>query len=170
MGLLFRPRGPVMRLAADAADADVLPRADDARARWLADRLVRAVQASITGDAGALAELFTDDVHGSSPTLTVSSLDELTLELAGCRHTFSALELAAEASVTDERGYAEWVISGRHTGPLVVDETIVVPPAGQRISFRGVTVVEFTGDKISSFRQYWDELAFLEGLGLIPLT
>jgi hypothetical protein len=125
MGLLFRPRRPVMRLAADAAGS---PASDAARDERLADRLRRAVEVSVTGDPDGLAELYSDD-----------------------------------------RGYAEWVVCGCHTGPLVVDEAIVVPPGGNRVTIRGVTVAEFTGDKISSFRQYWDELALLEGLGLIPL-
>jgi ketosteroid isomerase-like protein len=166
MGLLFRPRRPVMRLAADAAGSAA---SDAARDAQLADRLRRAVEVSVTGDPDGLAELYTDDVRGSSPTLTVSSLAELTAELAGRRGAFSELEVAAEVGVSDDRGYAEWVVCGCHTGPLVVDEAIVVPPGGNRVTIRGVTVAEFTGDKISSFRQYWDELALLEGLGLIPL-
>jgi ketosteroid isomerase-like protein len=135
-----------------------------------ADRLIRALTVSVTGDRAALGELFTDDVHGSSPTLTVVSLEALTAEIAGHRDTFSGVELVADACVSADRGYAEWVVTGRHTGPLVVNEQIVVPPAGRRVSFRGVTVAEFTGDRISTFRQYWDELALLETLGLIPLS
>jgi ketosteroid isomerase-like protein len=134
----------------------------------LADVLVQAVQASMSGDVTHLGDLFTDDVRGSSPTLVVSSLAELATEIADRRRTFSEVEADADADVSDDRGFAEWVVTGRHTGPLVVDETIVVPPSGRRVTFRGVTVSEFTGDKISSFRQYWDELGFLEDLGLIP--
>ena len=165
MGLIFRPRRPVMRLVADAG---ALPSDGDERERSLADLLVRAVHASMSGDVTHLSDLFADDVCGSSPTLTVSSLAELATEIADRRRTFSEVEVEAEADVSDDLGYAEWVVTGRHTGPLVVDETIVVPPSGRRVTFRGVTVSEFTGDKISSFRQYWDELEFLEGLGLIP--
>jgi ketosteroid isomerase-like protein len=167
MGLLFRPRRPVMRLAADAAG---LPPPGTERERWLAERLVRALEASVTGDVDALGELFTEDVHGSSPTIAVSSLDELTVELRGRWEALSDLALGAQASVTEEMGYAEWIVTGRHTGPLVVEDEIVVQPSGKLVTFRGVTVAEFTGDQISSFRQYWDELAFLEGLGLIPRT
>src|SRR5262249_1407241 len=40
--------------------------------------LERALEAAVTGDAGALPELFTEDVSGWSPNLMVGSLAELT--------------------------------------------------------------------------------------------
>jgi ketosteroid isomerase-like protein len=36
-----------------------------------------------------------------------------------------------------------------------------------RITINGVTVAEFRGDRICSFRQYWDEFAVLEQLGVL---
>ena len=33
----------------------------------------------------------------------------------------------------------------------------------------GVTVADFEGDRICAFRQYWDEVALLEQLGLLPI-
>jgi hypothetical protein len=133
-----------------------------------ADRLVRALDASLAGNTAALGELFTDDVHGSSPTLAVSSLAELTVEVGDRASTFTEVTIVAEAACAADRGYAEWMVTGRHTGPLVVDESIVIPPGGRDVTLRGVTVAEFRGDKISAFRQYWDEIGFLESLGLIP--
>ena len=37
------------------------------------------------------------------------------------------------------------------------------------MTMRGVTVADFEGEKISAFRQYWDEVALLEQLGLLPV-
>jgi ketosteroid isomerase-like protein len=36
------------------------------------------------------------------------------------------------------------------------------------VEFRGVLIAEFDGGRIKRFRQYWDEVALLEGLGLLP--
>jgi hypothetical protein len=44
----------------------------------------------------------------------------------------------------------------------------VIDPTGLRLSLHGVTVAEFDGDKIASFRQYWDEVELLEQLALLP--
>jgi len=42
--------------------------------------LVRALEASIVGDSGVIGELYTDDVKGWAPALTVSSAAELAVE------------------------------------------------------------------------------------------
>jgi len=36
-----------------------------------------------------------------------------------------------------------------------------------RCSLHGVTVAEFEGDRIRSFRQYWDEAEVLAQIGLL---
>lgn len=55
-----------------------------------------------------------------------------------------------------------------HSGPLVVDEDVVIDPTGGRFTLRGVTVADFEGDRIRAFRQYWDEASLLEQLQLLP--
>jgi hypothetical protein len=35
-------------------------------------------------------------------------------------------------------------------------------------ALRGVLVAEFEGDRIGSFRQYWNEVELIDGLGLLP--
>ena len=42
-----------------------------------------------------------------------------------------------------------------------------IEPTGLRITINGVTVAEFRGDRICSFRQYWDEFAVLEQFGVL---
>jgi ketosteroid isomerase-like protein len=62
----------------------------------------------------------------------------------------------------------EWIATATHSGPLVVDEDVVIEPTGGRFTLRGVTVADFEGDRIRAFRQYWDEVSLLEQLELIP--
>ncbi len=58
----------------------------------------------------------------------------------------------------------EWVASAVHAGPLVLDErrAAVTIPSGRRVRMRAVTVAEFEGEQISSFRSYWDDLPLLQ--------
>jgi ketosteroid isomerase-like protein len=49
----------------------------------------------------------------------------------------------------------------------VLADGATVEPTGVRITLNGVTVAEFRGDRICSLRQYWDELAAFEQIGLI---
>jgi ketosteroid isomerase-like protein len=62
------------------------------------------------------------------------------------------------------RAFAEWVIEADHTGPVVLGEGAVLDPTGARIRLAGVTVADFRGGKIRSYRTYFDDLSLLEQL------
>jgi ketosteroid isomerase-like protein len=131
--------------------------------------LVRAVEASIEGDSSVIAELYTDDVTGWAPALRVSSAAELAVELEDREEAFSEIDLdVVPLDVSGDRACVEWVARMTHSGPFVIDDDIVIDPTGQRITLVGVTVAEFEGERIRSFRQYWDEAALLEQLMLLP--
>jgi ketosteroid isomerase-like protein len=131
--------------------------------------LVRALEASIIGDSTVIADLYTDDVRGWAPALTVSSAAELAVEFEDRDGAFSDIELdVSPFDVADDRACVEWVVSLTHSGPLELDDDNVLDPTGLRVSLHGVTVAEFDGTKISSFRQYWDEVELLEQLALLP--
>jgi hypothetical protein len=131
--------------------------------------LVRALEASIVGDSAVISELYTDDVRGWAPALTVQSASELAVEFEERDGAFSDIELdVSPFDVAGDRACVEWIVSLTHSGPLELDEGIVIDPTGLRVQLHGVTVAEFDGDKISSFRQYWDEVELLEQLELLP--
>lgn len=131
--------------------------------------LVRALEASIVGDSGVIAELYTDDVIGWAPALTVSSAAELAVEFEDRDGAFSDIELdVSPFDVAGDRACVEWVVSLTHSGPLEVDDDLVIDATGIRVSLHGITVAEFEGERISSFRQYWDEVELLEQLSLLP--
>ena len=64
---------------------------------------------------------------------------------------------------------AEWLVAATHTGLLTLDEELALEPTGRRIELRGVVIAEFEGDRIRRFRQYWNEVELLDGLGLLLL-
>ena len=131
--------------------------------------LVRALEASITGDSSHVAELYVDDVKGWAPAMSVSNAAELAVELEDRDGAFSDIDLdVSPFDVSGERACVEWVVSLTHSGPLEIDDDTVIDPTGLRVTLHGVTVAEFAGDKIAAFRQYWDEVELLEQLALLP--
>jgi ketosteroid isomerase-like protein len=130
--------------------------------------LVRALRAGADGDGTAIRDLCTEDVKAWTPALTASSISELTAELERRDHAFSDIELeVAPLDVGGDYACVEWSVSMRHTGPLVLAGGEVVEPTGTRITLNGATVAEFRCDRICSLRQYWDELAVFEQIGLV---
>jgi ketosteroid isomerase-like protein len=131
--------------------------------------LVRALEASVTGDSTVVEELYTDDVRGWAPALWVSSAAELAVEFEDREEAFSDIELeVSPLDVSGERACVEWIVTLTHSGPLEFDDEIVVEPTGVRATLHGTTIAEFEGEKIRSFRQYWDEIELLEQLELLP--
>jgi hypothetical protein len=124
--------------------------------------VIDALRAGATGDSSAIAELYTDDVNGRSPAMHVSSAAELAIEVEDRQDAFSDVELAfSPLDVGDDRACVEWTMTGTHTGALLVGDGCEVDPTGVRVTVRGVTVAEFDGDRIRSFRQYWNEAELL---------
>ena len=131
--------------------------------------LVRALEASITGDSSHVAEIYVDDVKGWAPAMSVSNAAELAVELEDRDGAFSDIDLdVSPFDVSGERACVEWVVSLTHSGPLEIDDDTVIDPTGLRVTLHGVTVAEFAGEKIAAFRQYWDEVELIEQLALLP--
>ena len=106
-----------------------------------ATALMRALEAGLAADGSAIRDLYTEDVKAWTPALSASSLGELVAEFDRRDQAFSDIEL--------------------EVAPEVVE------PTGARITVNGATVAEFRGDRICSLRQYWDELAVFEQIGLM---
>ena len=121
------------------------------------------LQATIAGDTGAIGDLVTDDVVGWSPNLLVRSMGELLDAVEQPEETFSDIEVDVRA--LDEMGdkaIAEWHLAADHTGPMYVDDDLFIRPTGRRLHLSGATIAEFDGDRICSFRSYFDDLALVE--------
>ena len=137
------------------------------RPRSLADSrkdvLVKALEAEVGSSSVDLGTLFTDDVVGWSPYAAVSGLTALA-ELSALRDiAFSNVVILLRA--VDEVGnrvYAEWLIEADHTGPLVLDEDVVLEATGRHLQLAGVSVADFREGKIRSFRTYFDDLSMIE--------
>ena len=127
------------------------------------DVMVKALEAEVGSTSVDLGTLFTDDVVGWSPYATVSGLTALA-ELSALREiAFSnVVILLRGVDEVGNRVYAEWLIEADHTGPLVLDEDVVLEATGRHVQLAGVSVADFREGKIRSFRTYFDDLSMIE--------
>lgn len=128
-------------------------------------KLALALEAGLTGETGAISGLFADDVSGWSPNMSVNSLEELT-EIVQSRDD-SLTEVSVSVQGVDAAGnkaFAEFVLTATFSGPWVVEEDLVVEPNGHEIVLAGVCAADFSDDKISAFRLYFDDLALMAQL------
>ena len=129
--------------------------------------LEQVLRGSLDGDREAVVAHCTEDVKAWTPERTVSSRDELLAELDRREDAFSGSGADADIMVLDVGGEfacAEWSVSLTHTGKLELADGRVVEPTGARVTVHGVTVAEYSGERICALRQYWDELGTLEDL------
>jgi ketosteroid isomerase-like protein len=132
-----------------------------------ATALVDALRAGLERDWEALQRLLTDDVRAWTPALSTSSLRELIDELDRRDEAFSDIVLdVTPLDVGGDYACVEWTVEMTHTGTITVADDRRVEPSGVRVAVHGVTVAEFDGARICSVRQYWDEFAVLDQLGV----
>jgi hypothetical protein len=127
--------------------------------------LLKALEAELGETAVDLTKLCTEDVVGWSPLASVAGLPALAVLSELRELSFSNVVLLTRG--LDEVGnkvFAEWVVEADHTGPYVLGEDAVIEPTGRRVKLAGLTVAEFRGDKIRSFRTYFDDLSLIEQL------
>jgi len=122
-----------------------------------------AIKAEVGAAPADLTSLFTDDVIGWSPYVTVSGLAGLA-DLAALREeAFSDVVITFRGlDEVGNKAFAEWLVEADHTGPLVLGEDAVLEPTGRHVQLPGVTVADFREGKIRSFRTYFDDLSLIE--------
>jgi hypothetical protein len=126
---------------------------------------------AVTGDGDALGDLVTGDVIGWCPNVLVRSLGELVDAVGHGDDAFSGIDLNVRTlDEIGDKAVAEWHLAVDHTGPLIIDDDLVIPPTGRRLHISGVTIAEFDGDRICAFRSYFDDLALIEQALDVVLT
>ena len=122
---------------------------------------------AIKAEAGAapadLKTVFTEDVTGWSPYVTVSGLAALA-DLAALRETaFSNVVVTFRGlDEVGNKAFAEWLVDADHTGPLVLSEDSVLEATGRHVQLPGVTVADFREGKIRSYRTYFDDISLIQ--------
>jgi ketosteroid isomerase-like protein len=122
---------------------------------------------AIKAEAGAApadpGTLFTEDVVGWSPYVTVSGLEAVAALAALREEAFSNVVITFRGlDEVGNKAVAEWLIDADHTGPLVLSEDTALEATGRHVQLPGVTVADFREGKIRSFRTYFDDLSLIE--------
>jgi ketosteroid isomerase-like protein len=125
--------------------------------------LADALKTEIGAASVDLKTLFTDDVTGWSPYVTLSGLTALA-DLAALREAaFSNVVITFRGiDEVGNKAFAEWLVEADHTGPLVLSEDTALKATGRHVQLPGVTVADFREGKIRSFRTYFDDLSLIE--------
>jgi ketosteroid isomerase-like protein len=122
-----------------------------------------AIKAEVGAASVDLKTLFTDDVVGWSPYVTVSGLPALAALSALREEAFSNVVITFRGlDEVGNKAFAEWLIEADHTGPLVLSENSALEATGRHVRLPGVTVADFREGKIRSFRTYFDDLSLFE--------
>ncbi|WP_239117042.1 ester cyclase [Planotetraspora phitsanulokensis] len=71
-----------------------------------------------------------------------------------------------EVSDTDAPMVAEWVATGTHTGPFLLPDGSELEGTGRRITIRGACASFVENGRITTHREYFDQLEMYTQLGL----
>ena len=125
--------------------------------------LTDAIKAEIGAASVDPETLFTDDIVGWSPYVTVSGLKAVAALAALREEAFSDVVITFRGlDEVGNKAFAEWLVEADHTGPLVLSDDTALEATGRHVQLPGVTVADFREGKIRSFRTYFDDLALIE--------
>ncbi|MFI8521082.1 ester cyclase [Streptomyces sp. NPDC085481] len=136
-------------------------------ARTVMDRLTEAVTKP---DLDAIAELFAEDAVALTP-----DEGEIRGRDAIVEYWRSLAEPIPDATFTPLHQYEigdtaidEGIYSGVNTGPIPLPTGETLPPTGKTVNIRGVDLATVKDGRIESYRLYFDQMEFLDQLGLLP--
>ena len=136
-------------------------------ARDVMDRLTEAVT---HGDLETIAGLFAEDAVALTP-------DEGELEGRDAIVAYwrTMTEAIPDATFTyrnrfeaDDTAIDEGIFTGRNTGPIALPDGETLPATGRTVNIRGVDLAQVKDGRIASYRLYFDQMEFLDQLGLLP--
>ena len=136
-----------------------------ATAREVSDRYTELIN---THDARGIGALFADDGVFTEPAGEFRGRAEVISYWERFFEAFPDMEgqdtFKAEAG---ETAINEWTVSGTNTGPMETPEG-TIPATGKRVSVSGSDALTVRDGLIRSQRAYYDQLAFMTQLGLVP--
>lgn len=135
--------------------------------RELLDRYVERYNA---GDLDGVMDLYAEDAVQIMPDGTYEGWtavrDRLAQELDG----FAELNHTVRSFVEQGDTFAdEWTFTGTHTGPFLLPDGSQLPPTGKQVEIRGMELVQVRDGKIVVDNLYYDSMAVLVQLGLVPV-
>ena len=131
--------------------------------------LERYVERYNAGDLDACMELYAEDavqmMHDGIFAGRAAIRERLARDLTACPDAAYTVGSFVEQgdSFADE-----WTFSGTHAGPFLLPDGTQIPPTGKRLEIRGMELVQLRHGKITIDNLYYDSMAVLAQLGLLP--
>jgi steroid delta-isomerase-like uncharacterized protein len=134
--------------------------------RKLLDRYVEWYNA---GDLDAVMDLYAEDAVQLMPDGTFEGRSAIRERLAQELNGFSDVAHRVESFVEQGDAFAdEWTFVGTHTGAVALPDGSQLPPTGKRVEIRGMELVQVRDGRIVIDNLYYDNMAVLAQLGLVP--
>jgi len=134
--------------------------------RQITDRLTEAL---LGGDIEAVASGYAVDAVLVAPEGTFRGREQVEEYWRAFRDAFSDWSLTiARKFDSEDAAMDEWTFSATHTGELDIPGVGTAAPTGRRVTIRGADVGIVAGDLVAEHRMYYDQVEFLEQLGLMP--
>jgi steroid delta-isomerase-like uncharacterized protein len=138
-----------------------------ASAREISDRCSELINAH---DAAGIGELYADDAVFTEPAGEFRGREAI---VEYWERFFAAFpDIGGEDTFKAESGVTainEWTFGGMNTGPLESPEG-TIPATGKKVTIRGSDALTVRDGRITNHRAYYDQLALLTQLGLVPET
>ncbi len=131
--------------------------------------LERYVELYNAGDLDACMELYAEDAVQLMHDGTFDGRSEIQDRLARDLTAFPDATYTVASFVEQGDAFAdEWTFVGTHTGPFLLPDGSQLPPTGKRVEVRGMELVQMHDGKIVVDNLYYDSMAVLAQLGLVP--
>jgi steroid delta-isomerase-like uncharacterized protein len=133
------------------------------------DLLERYVELYNAGDLDACMELYAEDASQRMHDGVFEGIDAIAERLARDLTAFPDAKYVVDSFFADGDKFAdEWTFTGTNTGPLRLPEGGEIPATGRPVEIKGMEYVEVRDGKIVVDNLYYDFLAAVAQLGLVP--
>jgi steroid delta-isomerase-like uncharacterized protein len=131
--------------------------------------LERYVELYNAGELEACMELYAEDAVQWMHDGLFEGVDAIQERLARDLTAFPDAKYVVESFVEDGDRFAdEWTFTGTNTGPFRLPDGSEVPATGRPVRIRGMELVEVRDGKIVVDNLYYDFMAAVSQLGLVP--
>jgi steroid delta-isomerase-like uncharacterized protein len=121
------------------------------------------------GDLDACMELYAEDAVQRMHDGVFEGVDDIRERLARDLVAFPDARYVVESFFAEGDTFAdEWTFTGTNTGPFRLPDGTVVPPTGKPVEIKGMEFVEVHDGKIVVDNLYYDFMASVVQLGLVP--
>ena len=131
--------------------------------------LERYVEHYNAGDLDACIELYAEDAVQRMHDGVFEGLDAIRARLARDLRAFPDAAYVVESFVEADDTFAdEWTFTGTNTGPFRLPDGAEVPATGKPVEIKGMELVQVRDGKIVLDNLYYDFMAAVAQLGLVP--